>query len=142
MLWRRGDDLNGAPARWNRRQDWANLILGIWLFISPWVLGLTNARSASAGNFWWVGAFTFLLALWSLGLRGPVVAEWLLVILAIWLFISPWVLGFASVPRAGWDAWIVGVIVFLLALSALSLIRPRGRASSGLPGATTHRVTP
>jgi hypothetical protein len=111
--------------RWQRWQDWANLILGIWLFISPWILGLISPRSGSVGDFWWVGAFIFLLALWSLGMRGPVVAEWLIVLLAIWLFISPWVLGFSHVPRAAWNAWIFGVIAFFLALSALSLIRPR-----------------
>ncbi len=44
-------------------------------------------------------------------------------LLAIWLFISPWVLGFADVPRAAWDAWIVGVVVFLLAWAGLAVAR-------------------
>lgn len=56
--------------------------------------------------------------------------DWLLVIAAIWLFISPWVLGFSGAvsgtgaggavidgSRAAWNAWVLGAIVFLVAIS-------------------------
>lgn len=60
--------------------------------------------------------------------------DWLIVLLAAWLFISPWVLGFggvvdggtnaagivaAGMPAAG-NAWVLGAIIFLLSLSAVS----------------------
>ena len=35
------------------------------------------------------------------------------------LFISPWVLGFATEMRAGWTAWISGVVLAVMALAAL-----------------------
>jgi len=60
--------------------------------------------------------------------------------LAVWLFISPWVLGFAPVPRAAWDAWAVGVAVFLLAWAGLAVARraalrsPLGRGRRPLAG--------
>ncbi len=50
----------------SRWVDWANLILGAWLFISPWVLHLTAPRAASPGNFWWTGGAIFVVAAWAL----------------------------------------------------------------------------
>ena len=52
--------------------------------------------------------------------------------LAIWLFLSPWVLQFgqravaesadrrAAIPAASSNAWVLGVIVFLVSVAALS----------------------
>ncbi len=107
----------------SRWVDWANLILGAWVFISPWVLHLNRAHAASPGNFWWTGGAIVVVALWALGAPWARWTEWITMALAVWLFISPWVLGFARVPRAAWDAWIVGVVVFLLAWAGLAVAR-------------------
>ena len=59
------------------------------------------------------------------------------VVLAIWIFIAPWVLGFTHLTVASWDHWIVGVLVFLISLSVLNrTLRPvngmyRGNAGPG-----------
>jgi hypothetical protein len=63
--------------------------------------------------------------------------DWLLVIAAIWLFVSPWVLGFsgavsgdaANAPvidasRAAWNAWILGAVVFLVAAGQATSFSP------------------
>ena len=63
--------------------------------------------------------------------------DWLLVIAAIWLFISPWVLGFSGgssgngpggavidPSRASWNAWVVGAIVFLVAIAQATSFTP------------------
>ncbi|WP_407169458.1 SPW repeat protein [Bradyrhizobium sp. ORS 111] len=46
-------------------EEWANLFVGLWLIISPWVLGFTHSRamhfSIAAGA---VVAFMALLELW------------------------------------------------------------------------------
>jgi len=123
------------PEMRSRWVDWANLILGIWLFISPWVLNtyyhvtrgpgnvVNITPGASPGDFWWVGGAIVLVALWALGAPWARWTEWLNMALAVWLFISPWVLGFAHVRRAAWDAWGVGVVVFLLAWAGLAAAR-------------------
>ncbi len=127
----------------SRWVDWCNLVLGAWLFISPWVLHLTNGTggSASPGNFWWVGGAIFVVALWAILTPMARWTEWINAVLAIWLFISPWVLGFAHVPRAAWDAWIVGIVVFVLALAAYGAARriplrrgPIDMDNTGVPG--------
>lgn len=46
------------------------------------------------------------------------IIEFLLMALGLWVFISPWVLGFSDQPRAAWDNWITGAVIFLLALCA------------------------
>lgn len=44
-------------------------------------------------------------------------SDWANVVLAAWLFISPWILSFGS--AAAWNAWIGGAISFFVGLSAL-----------------------
>ena len=46
--------------------------------------------------------------------------EWVNAVLGAWLFISPWVLGFSGNGAAAWSAWIVGGLVLIFALWALS----------------------
>lgn len=46
--------------------------------------------------------------------------DWINLVLAVCLFISPWVIGFMAVTMAAWNAWIVAVILGVLAIAALS----------------------
>jgi hypothetical protein len=63
--------------------------------------------------------------------------DWLLAIVAIWLFISPWVLGFSgavagdaaagaavAASRASWNAWILGVVLFVIAVAQARTFTP------------------
>jgi hypothetical protein len=47
-------------------QEWANVLFGGWLIISPWVLGF-SALSTAMLNAVVVGAVVAALALWALG---------------------------------------------------------------------------
>jgi SPW repeat len=125
-----GYTLQGRTNRW---QNWANLILAIWLFISPWVLQFggavqsaanepTVAVSHAAWNAWVLGVIVFLVALSAIG-NMEVWQEWWNIVLGAWIFVAPWALGFVGIPRAGWDHWIVGALVFLLAIWSLSRLR-------------------
>src|SRR5690606_33059623 len=46
--------------------------------------------------------------------------NWLNVLLAIWLFISPWVLQYAAVGTAAWNAWVVAIVIAALSIAALA----------------------
>ena len=88
-------------------QDWATTIVGIALFVTPWVLG---AKSASvAWNFWIVGAVIILLALFETAAFDKVV-EWAITALATWMVLSPHLLGFSAEPPA-FSATIGGLII-------------------------------
>ena len=106
-------------------QDPLNLILGIWMIVSPWVLRyqtdmtlnavMSNAATSNAVLLGILIAAAALVALF----RVMAWEEWVNVVLGVWLVISPWVLGFSSLATAMWNAVIVGIVVAVLALWAL-----------------------
>jgi len=115
----------GDVQPWHRWQDWVNLILGIWLFIAPWVWHSATATAASATsagpNAWVLGVIVVVMALWALAAPAVQFPEWINALAGIWLFIAPWVLGFArTTASSAWNQWVVGVIVFILAIWAAS----------------------
>jgi hypothetical protein len=113
----------------NRWQDWVNLLLGAWLFISPWVLGFASTAAAAgttthpraAVNAWIFGVIVMVLSIAALARTQPW-EEWLNLLAGIWLFISPWVLGYSGNTTALWNALIVGALVFILASWDLSTL--------------------
>jgi hypothetical protein len=115
----------GYEKPWHRWQDWVNLVLGIWLFIAPWIWGNSRAPSphefTSAWNAWILAVIVVIIALWALSSPAMTGVEWINVIAGIWLFIAPWVLGFAAAGHsAAWNQWVVGIIVFVLSLWAVN----------------------
>ena len=114
-----------VPVRAARWQDWANLILGAWLFISPWILRSSGIYNQDA---WWVGALIVLVAIWALAMPATALAEWSNILLGAGLFIAPWVLNYRTVP-ATWNAWIVAVLVVIFAASALAGTRAASRTT-------------
>lgn len=137
------DTAAARVGRANNWQDWANLVLAIWLFISPWVLnfGAGGANAGAGGsatpaadaswNAWVLGVIVFLVALSAIG-RMQLWQEWINLVLGIWVFIAPWVLGFAGLGNAAWDHWIVGALVFLISVCILAEVR-QGRQLTAEP---------
>ena len=124
----------------NRWQDWVNLALAVWLFFSPWILqfgsdvetsapaanaATLNAVSNGAWNAWILSVIVLLVTLSAIG-RIRLWQEWVNLVLGAWIFVAPWVLGFATgrYPAAAWDHWIVGGLIFLLSASILFGNRP------------------
>lgn len=99
---------------WSRWQDWASLVLGVLLFISPFVFG-TMSHTSSAWDAWVLGVIGVILALLSLAMPTNVVTEWLTVVLGIVLFVSPWIFGFAAVAAAAWTSWVIGILFIIAA---------------------------
>ncbi len=126
--------------RSNRVQDWANLILAIWLFISPWVLRFGAAAangpppeiSHAAWNAWVLGVIVFLVAVSAIG-RMEAWQEYITMVLGAWIFVAPWALGFTPLGRASWDHWIVGALIFLISLWSLSTARTEPIATTTVP---------
>jgi hypothetical protein len=122
--------------RGTRWQDPTNLVLAAWLFISPWVLGFAyNGVAAGAGTVaawdaWVLGVVVFLVGLSAMGQRFVRGQEWVNLALGVWIFIAPWVLGFAyGGSDAAWDHWIVGALIFLVSASGVA----NTRSLSGQP---------
>jgi hypothetical protein len=122
------NDRPGSLARSGKWQDWANLILAVWLFLSPWILGFAAARGAdpaaanASWNAWLFGIVIGVIAAVAIA-RLQKWEEWVNAILGVWLFVAPWALGFSGLSNATWDHWIVGALVFAFAVWDLQEIR-------------------
>ncbi len=105
-----------ASIKW---QDWTNFALGIWLAVSPWVLGFAEQQSAMMNAV----AFGVLLIVSSqLELRGTErMKEWVNMLSGLWLVIAPFALGFISNFEAAMSTALTGVLAAVFAAWALSL---------------------
>lgn len=101
-----------------RREDWANLVLGIWLLFAPSIFGLTHE---AAWTTYGVGTAVAIGCLWELDVSESNVAEWFNFWIGGYYFVSPWIFGYADESSAAWNAWLVGAAVALLAALALPM---------------------
>jgi len=108
------------PEGW---EDWATLVIGIWLFASPWILKVDN--SAAGENFLLVGALVIIFELVTFyTLR--VWEEWINIVLGSWLIVSSLTMsGFAAVV----NAVVCGAL--LLAVSLYEMWAERQQRASG-----------
>jgi hypothetical protein len=122
-----------------RRPDWRsevvgasglNIIAGIWLIISPWVLGFNS------GDSYWNPIICGIIV----GVIGLIRAggayraselSWINALVGVWLFISAWWL--ASSNQAIWNDLVLGVIVFVLALISATASEEGHRHHPGGP---------
>lgn len=108
-------------------QDWVNLLLGGWLFVSPWVLGYADLP-APAWNSWVLGVVVAAISVAAL-IQFAQWEEWVNAILGLWLLISPWVMGFAQdAPAALWNHVLLGIVVAALAI--WDVLRNRERVTA------------
>ena len=75
-------------------QDSVNLLLGVWLVLSAWVLQFTDVQAA----FWNAVIFGLVITAGALSalVRFRDWEEWADIAIGAWLIVSPWILGFAS----------------------------------------------
>lgn len=89
---------------------YANVIIGIWLFISAFVWAHTPAQQT---NTWMVGLLCIAFALWASA--APAV-RYLNTALAVWLFISVWALPAVSAATV-WNNIICSILMFVVSLA-------------------------
>jgi hypothetical protein len=114
--------MNTAATRW---QDWASFTLGLWLALSPWLVGYTEHESAT-GNAVFLGLALALGCHFEAAFDEEA-PEWINLAAGMWLVIAPFVLGFSSVHVAAANSIAVGSLVAVLAASALSLDKEFGK---------------
>ena len=87
-----------SKVRSDRWRGWVVLALGVWLFLSPWILGFAAAAPGAGAEV--AGGFT--AAAWNAWILGVVVAAF-----ALW----------AALQSAAWPNWASGVLGAWLALA-------------------------
>ncbi len=95
-----------------RWQDWVILILGAWLFFSPfWMTGYASSGSVAAWDSYVLGVAAVVFAIAALG-TGQRWEEWVELVIGAWLIIAPFVLRFyTSEYGAAWNQIIVGILI-------------------------------
>jgi len=118
-------DRSVVPATW---ASGINVLAGIWLIISPWVLSF-GGHPTAVWNSVILGILVLLFALGAMSslFSGP---SWWNVLFGIWLIISPWVLGFAELSAATTNAVVLGIIVLILGLVAATMKSAPGRRTT------------
>lgn len=118
-------------------QDGINILLGLWIVISPWVLGFTTVQYAG-GSAVVIGLVIAVFAAWALVAYARW-EDWVNVILGILLVITPWLFEFAAMASttgtegafiATWNFIIAGVLVAGLAIWSIYQNNERGGAST------------
>jgi SPW repeat len=118
--------MEGVMENWTNAKycDVANLILGAFLFLSPWIFGFGSAAAENANI---AGIVVAALAIAALA-AFAVWEEWLNLIVGLWTLVSPWVLGFGANSKAMTVSVIAGAAVAILAaveLWMMSRLPPR-----------------
>ena len=112
-------------------QDWINLVCGVLLFISPWVLGFSGELMA-ARTAWVAGIVIGVMAVAAM-VQFAEWEEWVALIVGVLVLISPWVLGFAAVYAALGPALCLG--------SSSRSLRSRKSGSSIIPRSPPGKLT-
>jgi len=97
-------------------QDVVNLLLGIWAFLTPWVVG-RHPGATIVDNYVIVGTLITFCAGAALVAFRPW-QEGINMVLGAWLLISPWWLQFRTVPAFIWSAIVIGAVVMLCSVMA------------------------
>lgn len=81
-----------------RWQDWANMLFGLLLAVSPWLLGFTGFEGATL-NAVIIGGLIFALSALALTLLDRWEA-YISGLLGVWAMLSPWLIGFTAYDPA------------------------------------------
>lgn len=103
-----------AKYRW---QEWINVALGLWLFVSPYFGYGTGSAAMNAYIFGVIivvlaGSALFFSQIWE---------EWINMAIGVWLFVAPFVLGYADMRSVMLNHMDVGVALFGVAIWAATM---------------------
>jgi len=103
-----------------RWQDWVMLVLGAWLFLSPfWMSAYASTAGTAAWNSYVFGALVFIFS-WAALANRRLWEEWVNLAIGIWIVIAPFALAFYTHQSgAAWNHVIVGVLVAIDAIWVL-----------------------
>jgi hypothetical protein len=101
-----------------RWQDGVNVIVGLWVLISPWALGFSTTPVATWTTAL-LGAAIVVLA-GSAAFVPKVWEEAIAIVLGVAVLVSPWVLGLSAASNAAASAVVAGLLVMALGIWAVA----------------------
>lgn len=101
-----------------RWQDWANMVFGIWLFLSPSILGFGAAGGPAVTNSYLMGLVVAVVSLIALN-RPKLWEERVNLIVGLWLIIAPFILNFNNQTAPTWNHIVIGLLIAADAASVM-----------------------
>jgi hypothetical protein len=86
---------------------------------------VNHAAATAAWDAWVVAVIVGVLSIAAIS-RLAVWEEWVNLVVGVWLFFSPWILGFAGLYSATWNSLIVGFLIAVLAVWGIMAARSVG----------------
>ncbi|MGH6725928.1 MAG: SPW repeat protein [Pseudolabrys sp.] len=100
--------------------DVINLILAVWLFLSPWIVGFTGLAPAA----WTAWLSAIAIAVFAIAALSAFAEweEWINLALGIWVLISPWVVRVSADQHPTIVLFVTGLAVAIVAAVELWLL--------------------
>jgi len=108
--------------------DVANLVLGAFLFCSPWLFGFGAGKVSENATI--SGLVIAILAIAALA-AFAVWEEWLNLIVGLWTLVSPWVLGFQGTTAMTVHVLIGAAVAVLAAIEIWMITQNPPRLTTG-----------
>ncbi len=105
-------------------QDYANLVLGVLLFLSPWALGYADAEMAARTA--WIGGIVIAILSLAAIVNFAEWEEWLTLLMGATVIIAPYFFGFSDVRNAVAAHNVIGLLVVLASGWELWTVHHRG----------------
>src|SRR5260370_19024656 len=99
------------PKHW---EDWLVIALGIWFWVSPWVLGFAGNDMPATQNAFLVGLLLIVASTVVIFAFRPW-EQWINIAIGAWLVVSPWALDIPTTLVMA-NFVVVGLLVLGLAL--------------------------
>jgi hypothetical protein len=97
---------------------WVNLLLGIWLIVGLFALGVARLSPAALTNNIIIGVLVLVMSWWVITAAAPPTgAAWFQVFCGLWLLASPFVLKYRQLRTVAGNDIVVGIIVIAVALA-------------------------
>ncbi|MGO7169494.1 SPW repeat protein [Rhizobium leguminosarum] len=105
-----------------RWQDVIAALMGIYVIVAPWLISM-QFPGPTASRLIYVAHFVEGFVITAIACRAIVVSktwfEWLLALLGAWLIASPWALAFNTMIALTYSSIVAGLVLLVLAGSAL-----------------------
>ena len=98
-------------------QDFVELCIASWVFVSPFTLGFIENVPASLSCMF-IGAFIISLSIFGMARETPRI-EWTTLCFSVLLIASPWLFAFSQISAAVFNVVISGTLLILFSVLAM-----------------------